>query len=717
MKLGRLIWTGVTALVLTTPALAEQSVEDRLAGMEKRIQYLEQRGAEQDNVIVEKDRQIAEATGQTEWAQGLEISGAIEIEAVYDKPAGEESTSSVDVDTAEVGIAAEVNDWTSAELVLAYDVDAKKVDVDSATATLGPPDGPWSLTAGKLTLPFGTYETGMISDPVTLELGETDDVAAVFEVSSGGLSASLFGLHGESEKFENFGVSADYSVETGTWPSALRLNVSYIHEIRSDQRRRLRGFFRASRHRRQRQGGRRPFVAHGRIREGAGRTERLAAVCLDGRGGVRVRVSGQGSRGGRGLSGNTGGGRPGASGKPPAPRAGGRADGRRRPLHGVETGRRLRQRPQGHRHHWRAHPGILTVQLLSTGYRSKRAARKLPPTIQGIFRLRLYKDNFEWAKTLLASPGHHTRYGRPSEASYPMSPAAVCPYFKRDITLLGLGLLLAFLLGIDGHPYAVPSEARYIEIPRQMVDTGDWITPRLNGVKYFEKPPLFYWVQAAQLTYFGLGEFSGRFWTAITTLALCLVTSVAAYKRYGRLEGVLSPLILASCILVYFSSRVVLLDAPVSLFLVISLFSFMFAVESTSGRKRDGFLAIMYASAALATLTKGLIGIVIPAMVIGSWIALTGRWQLLRSVRLLPGSLLFLLVAGPWHYLAGRETLGVLLFLFLPRTFRAFFDHNAWSLSATMVLCRRPPRRLFALDRIFVSGHQHTTTTRMAAPS
>ena len=235
MKLGRLIWTGVTALVLTTPALAEQSVEDRLPAMEKRIQYLKQRGADQDNVIVEKDRQIAEATGEPQWAQGLEISGAIEIEAVYDKPAGEESTSSVDVDTAEVGIAAEVNDWTSAELVLAYDVDAEKVDVDSATATLGPPDGPWSLTAGKLTLPFGTYETGMISDPVTLELGETDDVAAVFEVSSGGLSASLFGLHGESEKFENFGVSAGYSVETGTWPSTLGLNVSYIHEIRSDR--------------------------------------------------------------------------------------------------------------------------------------------------------------------------------------------------------------------------------------------------------------------------------------------------------------------------------------------------------------------------------------------------------------------------------------------------------------------------------------------------
>ena len=140
----------------------------------------------------------------------------------------------MDVDTAEVGIVAEVNDWTSAELVLAYDVDAGKVDVDTATATLGSPDDPWSLTAGNLTLPFGTYETGMISDPVTLELGETSDVAAVFEVSSGKLSVSLFGLHGKSEKFENFGVSVVYSVETGTWASALDLSVSYINEIRSD---------------------------------------------------------------------------------------------------------------------------------------------------------------------------------------------------------------------------------------------------------------------------------------------------------------------------------------------------------------------------------------------------------------------------------------------------------------------------------------------------
>ena len=274
-----------------------------------------------------------------------------------------------------------------------------------------------------------------------------------------------------------------------------------------------------------------------------------------------------------------------------------------------------------------------------------------------------------------------------------MSPAAEYPYLKRDITLLSLSLLLAFLLGIDGHPYAVPSEARYIEIPRQMVNTGDWITPRLNGVKYFEKPPLFYWVQAAQLTFFGPGEFSGRFWTAMSMLAVCLVSSVVAYKRYGRLEGVLSPLILASCILGFVSSRVVLLDVPVSLFLIVSLFSFLFAVEYPSGRQRDALLAIMYVSAALATLTKGLIGIVIPAMVIGSWIALTGRWRLLFAVRLLPGSFLFLLIVGPWHYLAAQDT---------PEFFHFYFFHEHFSRFLTKVHGRYQSPLFFAA--VLVAG-------------
>ena len=246
------------------------------------------------------------------------------------------------------------------------------------------------------------------------------------------------------------------------------------------------------------------------------------------------------------------------------------------------------------------------------------------------------------------------------------------PNFKTDFILLTVGLLLLFMVGLGGYPYSVPSESRYIEIPRQMVETGDWLTPRLNGVKYFEKPPLFYWIQAAQLKLFGMGEFSGRLWTALFMTGMCLVTFVAAYYKYGRLEGLLSPLILASSVLGFISSRIVLLDVPVSFFLVLGLFSFMFAVQIPPGRMRDILLAVMYGSAALATLTKGLIGIAIPAMVIGSWIALTNRWKLLGSVRLVPGLLLFFIVAAPWHFLVGQATPEFYYFYFIHEHFERF---------------------------------------------
>ena len=238
MKYRSLLLAGAAALVLGTPALAQQSIEERLAGMEKRLQYLEQRVADQDKVIVEKDRQIAELTGQQEssWVNGLEIGGALKVEAVHEKPSGESATTSLRWRTAEIAIAAQVNDWVSSEVVLAYDGDAEKVDVDTATVTLAAPEGPAAITAGKLTLPFGTYETNLISDPLTLDFAETADTALMVEMSSGAFNGSIFGLHGASGEIDNFGAAAGFTLETEAFPGPMSLgvNLSYINEIRSD---------------------------------------------------------------------------------------------------------------------------------------------------------------------------------------------------------------------------------------------------------------------------------------------------------------------------------------------------------------------------------------------------------------------------------------------------------------------------------------------------
>ena len=236
-KLETLMLAGAVALVSVSSAWAQQSIEDRLDGMEKRIRYLESRVAAQDRVIVEKDRKIAELTERQEssWVNGLEIGGAVEVEAVREKPSGESDTSSASVATAEVAIAAQVNDWVGSELVLAYDGDAEKVDVDTATVTFSG-EGPFAVTAGKLTLPFGVYETNLVSDPLTLEFAETADIALVAEMSSGAFNGSIFGLHGSGDDLDNFGVAAGFALEDLDLPvpASLGGNFSYIREILSD---------------------------------------------------------------------------------------------------------------------------------------------------------------------------------------------------------------------------------------------------------------------------------------------------------------------------------------------------------------------------------------------------------------------------------------------------------------------------------------------------
>ena len=88
-------------------------------------------------------------------------------------------------------------------------------------------------------------------------------------------------------------------------------------------------------------------------------------------------------------------------------------------------------------------------------------------------------------------------------------------FWGRDLLILSLLLGVLFGYGLGERALWSPDEGRYAEIPREMVVSGDYITPRLNGVKYFEKPPLFYWLQSISIRLFGVNEWSLRLWTAV----------------------------------------------------------------------------------------------------------------------------------------------------------------------------------------------------------
>lgn len=246
------------------------------------------------------------------------------------------------------------------------------------------------------------------------------------------------------------------------------------------------------------------------------------------------------------------------------------------------------------------------------------------------------------------------------------------PRAWRDALLLALLLAVYFGFELGGRALWHPDEGRYSEIPRAMVESGDYVTPRLNGVKYFEKPALFYWMQAGSIKLFGVNEWALRLWPALLALAGCLAVYGAGRKLFGRRAGLIAAIVLATSPLYYLLARIVTLDMAVSVFLTGALLSFLLGVREPPGRARALYLYAFYALCAAATLTKGLIGIVIPGMVIGAWIVLLWDWRLLRAIHLPTGLLLFFVLAAPWHLLAARANPEFAQFYFIHEHFQRY---------------------------------------------
>ncbi|GAA5126291.1 glycosyltransferase family 39 protein [Luteolibacter yonseiensis] len=231
-------------------------------------------------------------------------------------------------------------------------------------------------------------------------------------------------------------------------------------------------------------------------------------------------------------------------------------------------------------------------------------------------------------------------------------------------------------------PLGNPDEGRYSEIPREMAATGDFVTPRLNGVQYFEKPPLVYWLSALTFRQFGVSEFTARLWGGIFAVLGVLLAYAAGRALYGRLSGVWAAIVLSTNIFYYVLSQIILLDMAVAVTITGCLLSFILAVREPRGRRRFWLFMGCYVFMALATLSKGLIGIAIPGAVMFFWLLLLNQWHKLMPFHPIAGTILLLAIAAPWHILAARTH---------PDFLNFYFVHEHWLRFTTRVHGRYEP--------------------------
>lgn len=210
-------------------------------------------------------------------------------------------------------------------------------------------------------------------------------------------------------------------------------------------------------------------------------------------------------------------------------------------------------------------------------------------------------------------------------------------------------------------PLTEPDEGRYAEIPSLMNRTGDWITPRLQFVAYFEKPPLVYWATALVYRILGESRFSARLFIALCAWAwTALAYRVGRRLRDERL-GLYSAALFSTFLLVAILGRTAILDLPLSLFLSLAVYSGYRFLEA-GGRFR---LYALYLFSALAFLTKGLIGVCFPFAILAIWLLAARRARALLSLVSPVGCLILLALSLPWVWLAHSRHPDFLRFFFI----------------------------------------------------
>jgi 4-amino-4-deoxy-L-arabinose transferase-like glycosyltransferase len=246
----------------------------------------------------------------------------------------------------------------------------------------------------------------------------------------------------------------------------------------------------------------------------------------------------------------------------------------------------------------------------------------------------------------------------------------------------GMAALALFLVALAvWRPMALPDEGRYGDVGRWMLVSGDWLTPRLDGMPFFHKPPLLHWLQASAMAVFGVHAWSARLVPALHACLMLACLYLAGRYIAGERTAQRAAWMLGTSLTFLVGGQYINHDMLVAAWVALAIWCFGGAliVQGPAGRRLAwlGFLAC-----GLGVLSKGLIGLVLPGLVVFVWLFIVRLWPRALGLPWISGLLLFALVALPWFVLAQQQFSGMFDYLIVGQHFRRYTGttfNNQWS--------------------------------------
>ncbi len=252
------------------------------------------------------------------------------------------------------------------------------------------------------------------------------------------------------------------------------------------------------------------------------------------------------------------------------------------------------------------------------------------------------------------------------------------------LVFIAISALILYLPGLGRPALWEPDEGRYAEIAREMYLSGDYVTPRDNFVRYFEKPPLVYWAEAAAMSIFGPHEFAVRLPAALFSAADVVVTAAIAEVMFGEAVAILAAIALGLSPLFFGFARFATLDPALAFFMTAALGAFYLAARSSDfarGRGRQWFITSA-ALLALGTLAKGPVAPVLCGAIGLIWILLERRAREIRRMPWIFATAVYLAIAAPWFIVAAHRNPGFLQFFFVHEHVQRYLEdtEHGWGL-------------------------------------